>query len=232
MLPLRVMNDSVQASDPPPLPLPDTHTKTRCAFFNALLTTLGQLLAPCGYGSDAAGLMGGLLLLFGLVGAVAAGVVLDATHRYRLLLRLAFGGTAAAVVAVLALLHSAEHHWPVPLAVVFSLLGFVMLPLLPITMEAAAEVTFPIPEIVSSGLLLTAANLLGIPLVLLLSWLLDGDHCARFLRAPVVVVLVVVAAAAAPLALFQGETRRLAAEAQAEAEARAIRESERDGSIF
>lgn len=176
--------------------------------------------------------MGGLLLLFGLLGAVAAGVVLDRTHRYRLLLRLAFGGTAAAVVAVLALLHSVAHHWPAALAAAFGLLGFVMLPLLPITMEAAAEATFPVPEIVSSGLLLTAANILGIPLVLLLSWLLDGDRCAQFLRPPVVVVLVVVAAAAAPLVLFRGETRRLAAEAQAEAEAQAIRESERDGSIF
>ncbi len=203
-----------------------------CGFFNALMTTLGQLLAPCGYGSNAAGLFGGLLLLFGLVGAVAAGLILDRAHCYRLLLRVAFGGTAAAVVVVLGLLHSAEHHRPAALAVAFSVLGLVMLPLLPITMEAAAEATFPLPELVSSGLLLTAANLLGIPLVLLLSALLDADTCTHFLRPPVVLILVVVAAAALPLAGYKGEMKRLQAEAQAEAEAAAIRESERDGIVF
>jgi MFS family permease len=196
------------------------------------MTTLGQLLAPCGYGSNAAGLVGGLLLLFGLFGAVAAGVILDQTHRYRLLLRLAFGGTAAAVVGVLALLGDGTHHWPAALAVAFSVLGLVMLPLLPITMEAAAEATFPIPELVSSGLLLTSANLVGIPIVLLLSFLLDKDTCRHFLRPSVVLILVIVAAAALPLVLYGGRTKRLEAEAQAEAEVAAIRESERDGSIF
>lgn len=212
---------------------PNTHANAnRCGFFNALMTTLGQLLAPCGYGSNAAGIMGGLLLLFGLLGAIAAGLLLDRTHCYAPLLRLAFGGTALAVLVVLGLLHSAEQHRPLALAVAFGVLGLVMLPLLPITMESAAEATYPIPELVSSGLLLTAANLLGIPLVLLLSWLLDRDTCTHFLRPPVVVIIVVVAAAALPLVFYKGETKRLEAEAEARVGAEEAATIERDGSRF
>lgn len=43
-------------------------------------------------------------------------------------------------------------------AATFGFLGVVMLPLLPISIEAGVECTYPVPEVYSSGLLLSAGT--------------------------------------------------------------------------
>ena len=71
--------------------------------FNALLGQMGQLLSPCGYGAGVAGLAGGVMLLAGTLGAVAAGAALSratpSAHVY--LLR---GGISVALTALLGFL--------------------------------------------------------------------------------------------------------------------------------
>ena len=54
------------------------------------------------------------------------------------------------------------------MSALFALLGFVVLPMLPTTLDAAGEATYPVSEDVSSGLLMTAGQLSGIVFVYVL----------------------------------------------------------------
>ena len=47
------------------------------------------------------------------------------------------------------------------LAVSFAVMGFFMMPLLPITLETAVECTYPVPEETSAALLMLMGNVVG-----------------------------------------------------------------------
>jgi len=168
-------------------------------FFNALLTLLGQLLAPCGYPEAEAGALGGIFLGTGLVGAVMAGLLMDASHRYGLLLK---GGFLGAWAASLFLVFTLRPDNFLVLALCFGLLGFTMLPLLPVAIENGVEITYPdVPEFFSSGLLLSAGNLTGIPLAFLFAWTIDSyeGSCRKLWKPAAVLVVVVTTACALPV---------------------------------
>lgn len=75
----------------------------------------------------------------GLAGAVVFGLIMDKTHRYRAALRIGFG---SAFVILWLLYHSLDVHAYIPAMICFGLLGFFMLPMVAITMEAAVEYVF------------------------------------------------------------------------------------------
>ncbi len=173
-------------------------------FFNALLTLVGQLLVPCGYTDTQAGVLGGVFLGAGLVGAVLAGVLLDKTHAYRRCLQAGFlGAWGAALLFVCAL---RPDNFPL-LAASFALLGFLMLPLLPVAIDNGVEITYPdgVPEFFSSGLLLCAGNLAGLPLAALFSAVIDGYHgsCRTVLKPAAIFVLCVTTACAFPTLAYR-----------------------------
>lgn len=105
--------------------------------FNALLTLLAQVLAPCGYDADTSSYAGGALLLTGLISAGVAGAVLEMTHAYVTMLR---GGILFAGAALVFFLSSLRHGAPIFAIASSALLGFCLIPLLPIALENAAEV--------------------------------------------------------------------------------------------
>jgi len=53
------------------------------------------------------------------------------------------------------------------------LLGLLMIPLWPVGLEYVAEITFPVEEDISAGMLMTAGQLVGIVHVLIISILND-----------------------------------------------------------
>jgi cyanate permease len=128
------------------------------SFFNALLTVSEQLTAPCGYSEAQGGVFGGLLVGTGIPAAVFAGVLMDRTHAYRPMLKCGYLLSLGA--AVLFCAAQRPDNAPV-LGLSYALLGASMLPLLPITIETCAELTYPVPEVYSSGLLLTAGTQAG-----------------------------------------------------------------------
>eukprot|EP01051_Picozoa_sp_SAG22_P021444 SAG22_NODE_4732_length_1179_cov_1.625926_1_plen_182_part_01 len=137
------------------------------AVFNALLTLIAQLIRPL-YGSTSAdlsqatqdaGLYGGVLIGAGLVGAAIVGPVLDHTHAYRTILKAGFLAALAGLGLMLSQLRPGNTAW---LATGFGAMGFVMMPLLPTALEAAVEVSYPVPEEFSASLLMLAGNLGGL----------------------------------------------------------------------
>ncbi|KAJ1427351.1 major facilitator superfamily domain-containing protein, partial [Ochromonadaceae sp. CCMP2298] len=139
-------------------------------FFNALLTLLNQLVSPFGYSNGAAGTLGAVFIVCGLCGAGLVGTLMEKTRAYRPLLKCGVCVVFAATALFLCMLYS-DNYWP--LLVAIGILGFCMLPLLPVMMENCAECTYPIPEEMSMGLMFVGCNVLGLGFVFALQFLIE-----------------------------------------------------------
>jgi MFS family permease len=114
--------------------------------FNGVTSWIGDIVLPRGFGADDAGLLGLVMLVAGVIGAVVLSAMSDRQGkriRY-LVLTLALAipsliGVAFVSTTLLLYLSSAA-------------LGFFIVGALPIGMQYAAEVTFPTPEGTSNGL--------------------------------------------------------------------------------
>lgn len=107
--------------------------------FNALITLIEQIVSPCGYNSTDAGIFSACLVVSGLVGAAIAGIILEKTGAFLEVLKLGALIACAGVCTVLLLLR--PHMFPY-LVTGFLVMGLAILPLLPISMENAAEYVF------------------------------------------------------------------------------------------
>ena len=187
------------------------------SLFNALLTVLNNLLSPCSYSEDDAGNFAGVLIGAGLVGAGIAGAIMDVTHAYRPLLKAGFCAAAGCCVFLVFNIRSDNSTM---LGVAFGLLGFAMIPMLPVMIENAIECTYPISEELSSGILFTAGNVFGIPIVFIMQGLINSadGKCGEW-DLPVNIMIVVCAAICAFVACrYNGEYKRMRVEREAKEE--------------
>mmetsp|Transcript_29087 Transcript_29087/g.49311 ORF Transcript_29087/g.49311 Transcript_29087/m.49311 type:complete len:504 (+) Transcript_29087:117-1628(+) len=129
------------------------------AYFNSLATVLGQQVNILGYTDNDAGIFGALILGFGLIGCAIVGPIMDATHRYKTILKTF---SVMTFVTVLALCGSLRPNNHVALLIIFSVLGFFVLPLLPLSFECMVECTYPVSEEVTNGIMLSMGNILSI----------------------------------------------------------------------
>ena len=107
------------------------------AAFNGVTTWVQQIIQPRGFSSTDAGIMGGLMLVAGIIGAVVLSALSDRRGRRIPFLTLAL---AASVPGVLGIAFATS----VWLLYVFAaVLGFFLVAALPIGMQYAAEITEP-----------------------------------------------------------------------------------------
>lgn len=139
---------------------------------NSLLTVLAQLLRPAGYSASDAGLVGALLLVAGLPSTAATAVALDRTHAYRPALK---GGILAAGAALLLFSAALRPGNLLGVSLAAAALGAACLPLLPVTLESAAETTYPVPEQISGGVILLLSQVFGVLETYAYGWLLPDD---------------------------------------------------------
>ena len=94
-----------------------------------------------------------------------------------------------------------------------ALLGSVVVPLLPIVTENCAEVTYPISEDISVGILLVGGNYVGILITFMMQWLLSLEPLAPppFLPSSIFVVLCLIVAASGSV-LYKGDYKRYKAD--------------------
>jgi FLVCR family feline leukemia virus subgroup C receptor-related protein len=182
------------------------------SLFNALLTVMNNVLEPCGYTEDDAGMFAATLIGAGMVGAGFAGYAMDAYHAYRPLLK---AGFASAGFACCALSASLKPDNSLYIYISFGILGFCMIPMLPVMIENSIECTYPVSEELSAGILFTAGNVIGIPVTLLMQYLIDitpDDECGNFFT-PVNILLMVTAFVCGGFAMrYNGQYKRLEAE--------------------
>jgi len=124
--------------------------------FNAVATWIEEIVRPRGFGSEQAGLIGGAMIVGGVLGAVVMPTLSDRSHRRKPFLLAAIAG---AIVGLAGVTWAQSFGMLVTAAL---LMGFFLLSAGPIGFQYAAEITFPIPEGTSNGLLLMAGQISGI----------------------------------------------------------------------
>ncbi|CAH1258649.1 MFSD7 [Branchiostoma lanceolatum] len=133
--------------------------------FNTLATILEQVLCPRGYDNTYVGLCAALMIICGVVGAGVAGILVDKTKRFQEVVKVGFAGAALALLGLSFL--SRQRSQQPGIATLCGIFGFFGFALYPISTELAIEVTYPVAEATSSGLLIVSGQVWGIILILI-----------------------------------------------------------------
>lgn len=143
--------------------------------FNTLATLINQIVAPEGYNDQQSGVLGAMVVFAGLVGSGVAGAIVDKFRCYKAVLVVSFT-LATLSTALFTLVLQEDQFWMVFIAC--TLIGLTMMPLLPISLELAVEITYPMREAMPSGLLMVQGQIVGIFLIVVMSELLKSDYTA------------------------------------------------------
>lgn len=169
----------------------------------------GAITAKFGFDSDQAGYFGFAFLLSGLLGSGIAATLMDRTHAYIPLLRLGIAGSLLSELLLFYALTTSNFIFALG---AFCVMGFFMLPILPVTIENAVECTFPVSEDDSAGVLLTTGNMLGVAFIIILQLVNDvskPDALPTLLRPLNLLVLGVSALSLTFFFLYNGPYNRL-----------------------
>ncbi|CBY31687.1 unnamed protein product [Oikopleura dioica] len=126
--------------------------------YYAVSTLLSQLVSDA-HESSQVGLMGAIMVITGLFGSVLGGILLDKTKKFKMISIIFYALTlicCAVFTGVLSIGNLASDF------LLIGALGFFMTGYLPIGFEFAAELTYPEPEAISSGLLNWAGMTFGL----------------------------------------------------------------------
>jgi cyanate permease len=128
--------------------------------FNAVTTWIEDILRPRGFSIDQAGLVGGLMVLGGIVGAVVIPPLSDRLKRRVPFILLALAGAIPGLLGI-----TFATSYGLLLASAF-VLGAFLLSSGPLGFQYGAEITYPAPEGTSNGLLLLVGQISGIAFIL------------------------------------------------------------------
>eukprot|EP00002_Diphylleia_rotans_P018704 TRINITY_DN3617_c0_g1_i1.p1 TRINITY_DN3617_c0_g1~~TRINITY_DN3617_c0_g1_i1.p1 ORF type:complete len:448 (+),score=102.51 TRINITY_DN3617_c0_g1_i1:47-1390(+) len=169
--------------------------------FNSLATLINQILEPYGYTNDDSGTVGALVVFIGLIGAGIAGAAVDKTKKYKLVLVICLGSSSLLALWWTLALKSDNLTM---LALVGGLLGGLMTPIMPVSLELGCEIAYPIGEALPSGLLMTAGQIFGIVMVVVMGLLIDEDEVvwANW------IVVISIGVAFVAMGFFKGELKR------------------------
>ena len=132
--------------------------------FNAILTKIDFIFKNRPLDIEpalAAGLVGGLMVVGGLFGAVILSALSDKYHKRKIFLVLA-AGTAVPLALLLQYVSSI-----VLLGVLGFVFGFFLISAMPVGLTYAVEKTHPVPEATSNGILMLGGQIAGLPIVFL-----------------------------------------------------------------
>uniref|UniRef100_A0A7E4VYZ2 MFS domain-containing protein n=1 Tax=Panagrellus redivivus TaxID=6233 RepID=A0A7E4VYZ2_PANRE len=144
--------------------------------FNALYNNLQPALCVKGYSDSFSGGIGALLIVSGLIGAAVSGVYVDKTKKFEETMKCCFCVAGIAACSLTIALQYVNVHWWIALSIfVFGAFGFAIYP---IGLELGVEVSFPVAEASSSGLLIIAGQLQGV-LYIIITGFLTRDATPR-----------------------------------------------------
>jgi FLVCR family MFS transporter 7 len=119
-----------------------------------IYTSLGAVVAaittPFGYKIADNAMFGVVFIFFGVLGSFVLGVFLDKTGKFKLLINLTSGSAILLILLGLVSLPTNKWFFTANLA----LIGFSVIPIIPISYGFAVELTFPCPEAVSNGMMI------------------------------------------------------------------------------
>ncbi|KAF2888720.1 hypothetical protein ILUMI_17453 [Ignelater luminosus] len=137
---------------------------------SALLNQIILIYYPDG--AEDAGRIGLIIIGSGMIGSVVCGVILDAFGRFKLTIMSVYVLCLISMITFTFTLDSGL----VAVYLVSAFFGFFMTSLLPIGYEVAVELTFPIGEGTSGGIITAVAQAFGICFTYLYSYLLNAKN--------------------------------------------------------
>jgi MFS family permease len=128
--------------------------------FNSVTTWIEDILRPRGFSILQAGVIGGLMVVGGIIGALVLPLLSD---RYRRRVPFIVFSLAAATLGLVGIVYL-ENYMLLMLAAF--IMGFFLLSAGPIGFQYGAEITYPAPEGTSNGMLLLMGQISGIIFIL------------------------------------------------------------------
>lgn len=140
--------------------------------FNTLGTVVGEIADQYGFSADDASLFGAVFIIGGLVGSAAFGIWVELKKTYKLSVIII---SLLSVLSMIGTSFSFLSGNSILVTVACFLVGASMIPIMAVGFELGVEVTHPIDESFSTGLLMSAGQLLGI-VYTVFSSILITDH--------------------------------------------------------
>ncbi len=127
--------------------------------FNAITTWIEDIVRPNGFSSTQAGIIGGLMIVGGILGALVLPTLSDRFRKRTPFILLALSGATLGLVGIA----YGTSYWL--LLTASFVMGFFLLSAGPIGFQYGAEITYPTPEGTSNGLLLLMGQISGIAFI-------------------------------------------------------------------
>lgn len=127
--------------------------------FNAVATWIENILSPRGFTAVQAGITGGLMIIGGIVGALIIPILSD---RYRKRIPFILIALAGAALSLAGITFALSYNI---ILISGTLFGFFLLSSGPIGFQYGAEITYPVSEGTSNGLLLMMGQISGIAFI-------------------------------------------------------------------
>jgi len=128
--------------------------------FNMLSTYIELIVSPRGLSAIEVGNLGGLMILGGIIGATLMSTLADKLRKRAFLIKISLLIAVASFIVI-----SFANTTPL-LYVTGFLLGFGLLSVGPVLLEYAVDVTVPVPEASSNGMLMVIGSISGILFIL------------------------------------------------------------------
>ena len=128
--------------------------------FNAISTEIDSIFTQFSSRTDASGIIGGVIVIGGIFGAGILSAISDKIHKRKIFLILAM---AVSIPMTWVLPSIANYTTVLVLAFIF---GFFLVSALPIALIFAAEVTYPVSEEASNGIMMTLGQVAGLLLLI------------------------------------------------------------------
>ena len=143
--------------------------------FNALATLLEQITSPYGFSDIDAGILGAVLVVFGLIASAAVAPILDRTRAYKVPLSLAVTAIILSYFAIIFMIRQYTLSVFIGVLVFVALIGASSLITLPLILELAADVTFPAAPEFSSSIMWMGGQLLSGIIIVIMDALRQGN---------------------------------------------------------
>jgi len=124
--------------------------------FNSVTTWIEQILSPRGFNAEQAGIVGGIMFIGGIIGAIILPVFSDKYRKRKPFLVVAL---ICIVPSLAGITFFTDYSWVLISAFI---MGFFMMSAGPIGFQYGAELSYPAPEATSQGLILLAGQISGI----------------------------------------------------------------------
>lgn len=111
---------------------------------------VASLTGPYNYTATDNAIFGGVFIIFGVLGSFVLGVYLDKSAKFKFLIIMTSG--LSMVFILLGLLTLPFNKWLFTFNL--ALVGFTVIPIIPISYGFAVELTFPVPEAMSNGMMI------------------------------------------------------------------------------